>query len=347
MGAFFDALGSLVKRELGKQDGGVFTLPHLVKMRLVNKPETESRVGMNPFTGEEMTVKAKPARNVLDIRVLKPFLEMVNEGGEERPERKRRRTPSELSRTALGGKKGAANRGKKGKGDWKLFSTAGDGCDKVARASDGTLSSKQVRILRALQKAGKPLTMAELKPTQECRPDKSLGGVWQRFLMDLIGRSLVDTGSNEDGLNTYSITPAGKALLEEAEKVASSEESPMSLGGATGAENQGAYMAFSVANDGCKEVARASNGRLSTQHVRILRALNNKPTGMDMDELKVTQGIRPDKSAGQVWNYLGELVDRKLVLAEDRLDNPKLYTILPAGKALLEEAEAAAERAKG
>ncbi len=73
----FDALGTLVKRELGKKGPGIFTLPGLAKMRLVRKPATKARKGKNPFTGEEMLFKAKPARNVVKIQPLKALKEMV------------------------------------------------------------------------------------------------------------------------------------------------------------------------------------------------------------------------------------------------------------------------------
>jgi ribosomal protein L9 len=128
--------------------------------------------------------------------------------------------PPELSGYALGGAKGGANRGKEGEGDWKLFSTADDGCREVARASGGKLSSKQVRILRGLRD-GRLKTMAELKETQGVRPDKSLGGAWMNFLYDLERRKLVQFGSEESARDrTYWITPAGKALLEKAEAAA-------------------------------------------------------------------------------------------------------------------------------
>jgi nucleoid DNA-binding protein len=73
----FDALTALLKRELGKKGPGVFTLPGLLKMRLVRKPATKARKGRNPFTGEEMMIKAKPARNAVRARALKTLNEMI------------------------------------------------------------------------------------------------------------------------------------------------------------------------------------------------------------------------------------------------------------------------------
>jgi nucleoid DNA-binding protein len=73
----FDALTALIKRELGKKGPGVFTLPGLLKLRLVRKPATKAKKGRNPFTGEEMMFKAKPARNAVRPRALKTLNEMI------------------------------------------------------------------------------------------------------------------------------------------------------------------------------------------------------------------------------------------------------------------------------
>jgi nucleoid DNA-binding protein len=73
----FDALTALIKRELGKKGPGVFTLPGLLKLRLVRKPATKAKKGRNPFTGQEMTIKAKPARNAVRARALKTLNEMI------------------------------------------------------------------------------------------------------------------------------------------------------------------------------------------------------------------------------------------------------------------------------
>jgi nucleoid DNA-binding protein len=73
----FDALTALIKRELGKKGPGVFTLPGLLKLRLVRKPATKAKKGRNPFTGQEMMIKAKPARNAVRARALKTLNEMI------------------------------------------------------------------------------------------------------------------------------------------------------------------------------------------------------------------------------------------------------------------------------
>lgn len=73
-----NALGELVEAHLKKQGPAAFTLPGLLKFKVVRKPATKARKGINPFTGEPTTFKAKPARNVIKIRALKRLKEMVN-----------------------------------------------------------------------------------------------------------------------------------------------------------------------------------------------------------------------------------------------------------------------------
>jgi len=76
VGEVFDALAKLMKRDL-KRGPGVYTVPGLMKVKVVRKPATRARKGVNPFTGEEMMFKAKPARNVVKVLPLKGLKEMV------------------------------------------------------------------------------------------------------------------------------------------------------------------------------------------------------------------------------------------------------------------------------
>ncbi len=69
--AVLEELSALVERHVKKNAVGHFTLPGLFKIQVVRKPATKARKGTNPFTGEETTFKAKPARNVIKIRPLK------------------------------------------------------------------------------------------------------------------------------------------------------------------------------------------------------------------------------------------------------------------------------------
>ena len=77
IGAVFDELGKLIKRDLGKKGPGVFTIPGLLKLKRISKPATKARMGINPFTKEEQLFKAKPARNVVKALPLKNLKEMV------------------------------------------------------------------------------------------------------------------------------------------------------------------------------------------------------------------------------------------------------------------------------
>ncbi|MEE2713702.1 MAG: HU family DNA-binding protein [Planctomycetota bacterium] len=73
----FAELGGLIGKELGRRGPGTFTVPGLMKIRVVRKPATKARQGINPFTGEETTFKAKPARNVVKVTALKGLKDMV------------------------------------------------------------------------------------------------------------------------------------------------------------------------------------------------------------------------------------------------------------------------------
>ena len=73
----FAALGELIGRNLASGGPGVFTVPGLMKIKVVRKPATEAREGINPFTGEKATFAAKPARNVVKVTPLKGLKDMV------------------------------------------------------------------------------------------------------------------------------------------------------------------------------------------------------------------------------------------------------------------------------
>lgn len=64
-----DALDGATKKSL-KTHGG-FTLPGICKMVVRKKPATKAREGVNPFTGEKIMIKAKPASKTVRIRPLK------------------------------------------------------------------------------------------------------------------------------------------------------------------------------------------------------------------------------------------------------------------------------------
>ncbi|MFZ0219606.1 MAG: HU family DNA-binding protein [Candidatus Aquirickettsiella sp.] len=53
------------------KSGCAFAHPGMYKITVVKKPATKARPGINPFTGEKITFKAKPARKVVKIKPLK------------------------------------------------------------------------------------------------------------------------------------------------------------------------------------------------------------------------------------------------------------------------------------
>ncbi len=58
-------------------EAGEFTVPGFVKLSLVNKPATEARQGINPFTKEPMEISAKPASKAVKARPLKDVKDAV------------------------------------------------------------------------------------------------------------------------------------------------------------------------------------------------------------------------------------------------------------------------------
>mgnify|MGYP003424277369 CR=1 FL=1 len=64
-----ESLCTVGYKELKKQ--GVFVVPGFAKFVVIKKPATKARKGTNPFTGEPMTFKAKPARKIVRARPVK------------------------------------------------------------------------------------------------------------------------------------------------------------------------------------------------------------------------------------------------------------------------------------
>ena len=73
----FDALSDEIKHSLGKKGAGMFVLPGLLKMSVIQKPAVPARKGINPFTKLEQMFKARPARKVVKVRPLKSLKEMA------------------------------------------------------------------------------------------------------------------------------------------------------------------------------------------------------------------------------------------------------------------------------
>jgi nucleoid DNA-binding protein len=72
-----ELLANVIERHVSKGGPGEFVLPGLLKIQTVRKPATKARKGINPFTGEMTTFKAKPARTIVKVRALKKLKSMV------------------------------------------------------------------------------------------------------------------------------------------------------------------------------------------------------------------------------------------------------------------------------
>ena len=73
----FEALSGLIGKNVGKKGPGLFVVPGLMKISVVQKPAVPARKGINPFTKQEQMFKAKPARKVVKVRALKALKDMV------------------------------------------------------------------------------------------------------------------------------------------------------------------------------------------------------------------------------------------------------------------------------
>ena len=74
--AVFESLNGIIKKSL--RGSGLFTLPGLLKMKVVKKPATKEREGINPFTKEKVIFKAKPASKKVRVLPLKNLKDLVN-----------------------------------------------------------------------------------------------------------------------------------------------------------------------------------------------------------------------------------------------------------------------------
>ncbi len=75
--AVIDSLSDIIAANLKARGPGYFNMPGLMKIKVIKKPATKSRKGINPFTGEPTVFKAKPARKVVKITPLKGLKDMV------------------------------------------------------------------------------------------------------------------------------------------------------------------------------------------------------------------------------------------------------------------------------
>lgn len=76
--AVMDSLAEHAQAHLQKKGSGEFSIPTLgIKLRRVIKPARKARKGVNPFTGEEIMIKAKPATTSVKATVLKALKDSV------------------------------------------------------------------------------------------------------------------------------------------------------------------------------------------------------------------------------------------------------------------------------
>lgn len=75
--AVLESLTGLIEKNVKARGPGFFNMPGLLKIKVIKKPATKARKGTNPFTGEEMMFKAKPARKVVKVLPLKGLKDMV------------------------------------------------------------------------------------------------------------------------------------------------------------------------------------------------------------------------------------------------------------------------------
>jgi nucleoid DNA-binding protein len=79
VGRVLDALAALIERHIAKHSVGMFTLPGLLKVKVVQSPARPARKGVpNPFRpGETMDVAAKPARRKVKVLPLSKLKAMI------------------------------------------------------------------------------------------------------------------------------------------------------------------------------------------------------------------------------------------------------------------------------
>jgi DNA-binding protein HU-beta len=70
-----EAVSDVVKTQL--KEGGEVTIPGLIKLTVATKPAVPARQGINPFTKEPTTFKAKPERKVVKARPIKALKDEV------------------------------------------------------------------------------------------------------------------------------------------------------------------------------------------------------------------------------------------------------------------------------
>ena len=72
-----DELSGVIERHVKRRAVGSFTLPGILKIKVVRKPARKARKMTNPFNGEEITVPAKSASRGLKVQALSGLKRMA------------------------------------------------------------------------------------------------------------------------------------------------------------------------------------------------------------------------------------------------------------------------------
>ena len=75
--AVLESLNDIIGKQFGKRGPGVFMFPGMMKIKVITKPARKARKGVNPFTGEPMVFKARPAKKAVKILALKKLKGML------------------------------------------------------------------------------------------------------------------------------------------------------------------------------------------------------------------------------------------------------------------------------
>lgn len=73
----FDCLTDVIKTQLSNKGPGELVLPGMVKLKVVERPATKERQGINPITKEPITIPAKPASRKVRVTAVKALKDLV------------------------------------------------------------------------------------------------------------------------------------------------------------------------------------------------------------------------------------------------------------------------------
>jgi nucleoid DNA-binding protein len=75
--SLLEALATVLKKELGPQGPGEVTIPNLVKLKAKATAATPEKQGVNPFTKQPTTIKAKPASLKIRATPVKALKDLI------------------------------------------------------------------------------------------------------------------------------------------------------------------------------------------------------------------------------------------------------------------------------